>query len=210
MNKYLNKFSMLVYLDIDEEPLQVKFSLSGNLTARMWDISVVQLEIDDIAPPGCLQYHKSGTGIISTFNYTPSNGRVIANSKYLICIKKQPKICSIVYTQCSNDSFNIGYKKAKSNSGNVTRLRPAINDLTDNDLIDNGGSGSNFIFNSNILSPNFARNLMKRAFKRNNLQSIADPSLQTCNDRIIIPCEVEHFITVSLKSKMCNIISHDF
>lgn len=69
-----------------------------------------------IAPSGCLQYHYGSTGIIRSFNYSPSpNARLnsigvdgtrqIASLSYGICIRAISS-CSITYSVISSDSYS--------------------------------------------------------------------------------------------------------
>ncbi|XP_058794295.1 uncharacterized protein LOC131665999 isoform X2 [Phymastichus coffea] len=96
-----------IYVDIGEEPVTINFRLLGNLTSRMWELRVIQLGFEQRAPAGCLQYLQSANGTLKTLNYL-TNGRYLANHDYLICIRQEYGMCSVVYTPCSEDSFRIG------------------------------------------------------------------------------------------------------
>lgn len=68
------------------------------------------------APSGCLQYHLTSTGVVRSFNYSPSpnsqtnaigveGSRQIANLAYGICIKSS-SMCSITYSVLSSDMYS--------------------------------------------------------------------------------------------------------
>lgn len=68
------------------------------------------------APSGCLQYHRSSSGVIRSFNYDPSpnamvnsigveGSRQIANLRYGICIAAASGSCSITYSPLSSDPY---------------------------------------------------------------------------------------------------------
>lgn len=54
------------------------------------------------APPGCLQYHTSSTGIIESFNF----GHYFNNLDYSICIERHPNVCKIIFS-CQEAGFGI-------------------------------------------------------------------------------------------------------
>lgn len=68
------------------------------------------------APSGCLQYHMGSSGVVRSFNYSPSpnslpntigvdGSRQIANLNYGICIKADSS-CSITYSVLSSDVYS--------------------------------------------------------------------------------------------------------
>lgn len=72
--------------------------------------------LSQTAPAGCLQYHYGNTGIIRSFNYSPSpNARLnsigvdgtrqIASLSYGICIRAISS-CSITYSLLSSDIYS--------------------------------------------------------------------------------------------------------
>jgi len=74
---------------------------------KNWRIKVSQIECDSAyrAPQGCLQYFFENINTITSFNYDGNIGRagteggVLANQDYRICIKQNPGMCSIEYTE---------------------------------------------------------------------------------------------------------------
>lgn len=84
-----------------------------------------------IAPEGCLQYHRSASRVVQSFNYSPSpsaslnsvgleGSRQIANLNYGICVQAQPGQCSITWSQVSSStaSFTV--------TGDVTAFDPSL------------------------------------------------------------------------------------
>lgn len=82
------------------------------------------------APSGCLQYHLSESGIIRSFNYSPSpnsqvnsigveGSRQIANLAYGICFKVISS-CSITYSVLSSDVYSFTL------TGDVGAVDPTI------------------------------------------------------------------------------------
>jgi len=74
---------------------------------KNWRIKVSQIECDSEyrAPQGCLQYFFENVNTITSFNYDGNVGRagteggVLANQDYRICIKQNPGMCSVEYTE---------------------------------------------------------------------------------------------------------------
>lgn len=82
------------------------------------------------APSGCLQYYFASSGIIRSFNYSPSpnslsnsigvdGSRQIANLNYGICIKATAS-CSITYRVLSSDVYSF------TMTGDVGAVDPAL------------------------------------------------------------------------------------
>lgn len=87
-------------------------------SGRHWNIRVTQLNCDSQfrAPSGCLQYYLPTSGIVRSFNYSPSPNarpnaigvegtRQIASLSYGICIRAQGS-CSITYSVLSSDIYS--------------------------------------------------------------------------------------------------------
>jgi len=87
---------------------------------KNWRIKVSQIECDSEyrAPDGCFQYFFENVNTIMTFNYdgaiarANTDGGVLANLDYRICIKKNAGMCSIEYTpsevQNGMEAFDLG------------------------------------------------------------------------------------------------------
>lgn len=89
------------------------------------------INILSLAPPGCLQYHRATSRVISSLNYgstgnsqTNSVGvegsRQLANTNYGICVAKAPNQCSITWSQVSSDPYSFTV------TGDVGAVDPAL------------------------------------------------------------------------------------
>ncbi|GLH09073.1 Uncharacterized protein GBIM_14206, partial [Gryllus bimaculatus] len=79
-----------VYYDIDtvQDPIKIMINMSQPNIGRFWEIKITQLEFQQRAPSGCLQYHREASGIIQTMNFAV-NGRHLANQDYKICMRQE-------------------------------------------------------------------------------------------------------------------------
>lgn len=110
-----------MYLDVEPNGGAIELAVDRSTTqnSRTWNIKVTQISCDSKyrAPPGCLQYFTSTSGIVKSFNYkkfTPSTSssipenRQIKNQNYGVCIKKAPKYCGITWSKdASAYSFTV-------------------------------------------------------------------------------------------------------
>ncbi|KAJ8687366.1 hypothetical protein QAD02_023160 [Eretmocerus hayati] len=133
----------------------------------MWEMSITQLDFEQRAPAGCLQYMKSTNGTIRSLNYLPKSGRYLANYDYLICIRQEWGMCSIAYTPCGPNTFSIGGPNARKPLAFNETVRPQDDNAEE-------GSGSGGIPVVTMKGQTRAR----------------------CKDRVLIPCDFEEFITV--------------
>lgn len=58
-----------------------------------------ELKVSLPAPPGCLQYFTSKTGVIQSFNF----GQYLSNLDYAICIERQSNTCRVTFTTANGD-----------------------------------------------------------------------------------------------------------
>ncbi|GLH09072.1 Uncharacterized protein GBIM_14206, partial [Gryllus bimaculatus] len=79
-----------IYYDIDtvQDPIKIMINMSQPNIGRFWEIKITQLEFQQRAPSGCLQYHREASGIIQTMNFAV-NGRHLANQDYKICMRQE-------------------------------------------------------------------------------------------------------------------------
>ncbi|XP_022650638.1 uncharacterized protein LOC111266043 [Varroa jacobsoni] len=80
---------------------------------RKWRIKVSYIPCGslDIVPPGCLQYFRSPSAIVRSFNYgaqLSGNVRYLSNLRYSICLRVEENFCSIKWETDDSDSFNFG------------------------------------------------------------------------------------------------------
>lgn len=96
-----------VYFDVANTTIKINMNLSKRTANRLWEIRIVQLDFLQEAPNGCLQYHTGSKGMVQTMNFA-DNGRHLAEQDYMICIRQEVEMCSIVYEPCDENSFRIG------------------------------------------------------------------------------------------------------
>lgn len=65
---FITKLLFPVFIDVENSE-KIQFSiLTRSASDRAFSIKVTQLR-DNLAPDGCLQYHRNPEGILKTFNY---------------------------------------------------------------------------------------------------------------------------------------------
>lgn len=193
-------------MDEDDQPLTLHFRLPGGLQSRMWEMRIVQLDFEQRAPTGCLQYFEGNNGTLKSLNFL-SNGRFLANQDYLLCIRQERGMCGISYAPCSPDSFRIGPSRMQSanytsnsnasvadqaHTTNLTTRNNSTDTVGSMNATDIEGSGSNSM-----------DDLLTSMNTSNPMEQEADPSggssvygQERCRDRVLIPCDFEEFITV--------------
>lgn len=106
-----------VYFDVQNvnSTVKINMDLSKKTVHRLWEVRITQIPFLQEAPNGCLQYHVGKRGIVQTMNFA-ENGRHLADQDYMICIRQEEEMCSIVYEPCDENSFRI----APNNNENAT------------------------------------------------------------------------------------------
>ncbi|XP_035736300.1 uncharacterized protein LOC118447879 isoform X1 [Vespa mandarinia] len=119
-----------VYADFNEaSPITISIGTNADYAFdRRWNIRIQQIACDSLwrAPNGCLQYYKSTSDTVTSFNYgttvnsrSPEVGtREMVNLNYGICIRMALGYCSIQWSQSDINSFSI--------SGDTSTLDPTI------------------------------------------------------------------------------------
>ncbi|KAG7202394.1 hypothetical protein KM043_018710 [Ampulex compressa] len=119
-----------VYIDFNgATPITLSIDTSQDFAFdRRWNIRIQQIACDSVckAPNGCLQYYKSISGSVSSFNYgtavnprAPDFGtRQMVNLNYGVCIRMALGYCSIEWSQSDNASFTV--------SGDTNSFDPSL------------------------------------------------------------------------------------
>ncbi|XP_022670185.1 uncharacterized protein LOC111254024 isoform X2 [Varroa destructor] len=93
-----------MYVDVGRQsgnPVVLSVVSTGSLThARKWRIKVSMIPCGslDIVPAGCVQYFRSPSSLVRSFNYGPETDKVIrypANTRYAVCLRVEENFCSI-------------------------------------------------------------------------------------------------------------------
>jgi len=75
----------------------------------------------DMAPSGCMQYFRSPSAVIRSFNYGPpieGRSRYLSNLRYTSCVRVEENFCAVKWETETPNSFNFGAPY----EGNVTDL----------------------------------------------------------------------------------------
>jgi len=103
---------------------------------KTWRIKVSQIECDSEyrAPQGCLQYFFENVNTITSYNFDGNIGRagteggVLANQDYRICIKQNRGMCSIEYTESMlGNGLNAFDLNAVNAAGNTITAQHRVN-----------------------------------------------------------------------------------
>lgn len=93
-----------MYLPVDETAIggtvNLRLILSPEPTPRLFKIKVTQVPLGSAqsAPPGCLQYFSSPSGVVSSFNFESTKNvgiRNIGGLTYAICFRQEAGMCSV-------------------------------------------------------------------------------------------------------------------
>nr|XP_046915736.1 uncharacterized protein LOC124496272 isoform X2 [Dermatophagoides farinae] len=88
-------------------------AIGGDLERR-WRIKINMVPCDSLnmAPSGCLQYFRSPSGMVQSFNYGPSivnKARYLSNLRYTACIRTEENFCGIKWRTEQPNSFSWGW-----------------------------------------------------------------------------------------------------
>ncbi|KAH6924739.1 hypothetical protein HPB50_023774 [Hyalomma asiaticum] len=112
-----------LYVDMGRQsgnPVVLSVISRGGKRPRRWriKISMIQCGSLDIVPPGCLQYFRSPSAIVRSFNYGPpvdSKVRYLSGLRYSICLRVEENFCSIKWETETNSSFSWGQPTYEDN-----------------------------------------------------------------------------------------------
>ncbi|XP_076330180.1 uncharacterized protein LOC143235834 [Tachypleus tridentatus] len=105
-----------MYIDMGREsgnPVVLSVVSNGNKMTRRWKIKISKIKCQslDMAPTGCLQYYRSPSELVRSFNWgspTKGNVRYLSNLRYSVCIRVEENFCSIKWETYPPDSFSWG------------------------------------------------------------------------------------------------------
>jgi len=94
-------------------PVVLSIVTNGNTMLRKWKIKINMIKCNhlDMAPSGCLQYYRSPTEVIKSFNYgsrIENRARYLANLRYTTCIRAEENFCAIKWETAEEGSFQFG------------------------------------------------------------------------------------------------------
>ncbi|EZA49837.1 hypothetical protein DMN91_005680 [Ooceraea biroi] len=130
-----------VYVDFNgATPITISVDTNADYAFdRRWNIRIQQIACDSVckAPNGCLQYYKSVSGTVMSFNFgTTENARApqigtrqMVNHRYGVCVRMELGYCSIEWSQADRFSFSV--------SGDTGSFDP---DIIGTDLVAESGA----------------------------------------------------------------------
>jgi hypothetical protein len=105
-----------IYVDMGRgsaNPVVLSIVTNGIKVNRKWKIKINMIPCNnlDMAPSGCLQYYRSPSEVIQSFNYGPKieyRARYLANLRYTVCIRTEENFCAIKWETSELGSFLFG------------------------------------------------------------------------------------------------------
>ncbi|RWS25426.1 uncharacterized protein B4U80_13081 [Leptotrombidium deliense] len=105
----------------NSDSILLTFLTGINQLQRYWKIKITQLSCtsrEQLAPEGCLQYHTTPTGTVTSFNF--QGDHYLQNIDYSICIKRPIDMCFLTFKRnlISTNPFNFGEGGATNTMNN--------------------------------------------------------------------------------------------
>ncbi|XP_075681267.1 uncharacterized protein LOC113797916 [Dermatophagoides pteronyssinus] len=105
-----------LYVDMGRgsaNPVVLSVVTNGDMIGRKWKVKINMIPCNnlDMAPSGCLQYFRSPSSVIQSFNYgLPMEGRAryLSNLRYTACVRVEENFCSIKWETEIPGSFSWG------------------------------------------------------------------------------------------------------
>lgn len=105
-----------VYIDLGREssnPIVLSMVTNGEKFLRRWKIRISTVACNhlDMAPSGCLQYYRSPSAVVKSFNYgarLEGRARYLANQRYTSCVRTEENFCAIRWDTEQQGSFSFG------------------------------------------------------------------------------------------------------
>ena len=105
-----------VYIDMGSgsaNPVVLSVVSNGDRVTRRWKIKINMINCNnlDMAPSGCMQYFRSPSAVIRSFNYgqrLDGRARYLSNLRYTSCVRVEENFCAIKWETESLNSFSFG------------------------------------------------------------------------------------------------------
>jgi len=105
-----------LYVDMGRgsgNPVVLSVVSNGDKMIRKWKIKINMIPCNnlDMAPSGCLQYFRSPSAIVKSFNYGPKieqRARYLANLRYTSCVRVEENFCAIKWQTHEMNTFSFG------------------------------------------------------------------------------------------------------
>lgn len=94
-------------------PVVLSVVSNGDRMVRKWKIKINMIPCNnlDMAPSGCLQYFRSPSAVVKSFNYGPKidqRARYLSNLRYTSCVRVEENFCAIKWQTEDFGSFSFG------------------------------------------------------------------------------------------------------
>ncbi|KAF7492778.1 hypothetical protein SSS_05421 [Sarcoptes scabiei] len=134
-----------IYVDMGQgskNPVVLSIVTNGIKALRRWKIKINMITCNslDMAPSGCLQYYRSATDIIKSFNFGPKidyQARYLANLRYTTCIRTEENFCAIKWETETPGSFMFGapFEGKESDFGDCNQMFPFFQGKNGDEMI---------------------------------------------------------------------------
>ncbi|XP_023210216.1 uncharacterized protein LOC111613128 [Centruroides sculpturatus] len=190
-----------LYVDMGRgsgNPVVLSVVSNGDKMSRMWKIKITMIECGslDMAPSGCLQYYRSPSELVRSFNYGTlqrNKVRYLSNLRYTVCVRVEENFCSIKWETESPGSFSWGQPFDGGYSGTVCNEDDFIG--IDQGSISGYGSGEDRFCGTRLLTTNSvlsrSKPFMLKVRSNNNARLNANHSQYGFSLRYVqLPCMI--------------------
>jgi len=131
-----------LYVDMGRgsaNPVVLSVVSNGDAVARKWKIKINMIPCNnlDMAPSGCLQYYRSPSSVIRSFNYgagLEGRARYLSNLRYTSCVRTEENFCAIKWETETPSSFSFGAPfEGMTSASNITSSNGASGTLCNQD-----------------------------------------------------------------------------
>lgn len=140
-----------IYIDMGRgsaNPVVLSVVSNGDRVTRKWKIKINMIPCNnlDMAPSGCLQYYRSPSAVVKSFNYgakIEERSRYLSNLRYTACVRVEENFCAVKWETETDDSFSFGAPTHTTLDGNTTLLESSTGSYCSKDDfigIDQGSS----------------------------------------------------------------------
>lgn len=110
------RYPPTVYIDMGRgsaNPVVLSVVSNGEKIVRKWKIKINMIPCNnlDMAPSGCMQYFRSPSAIVKSFNFGPKidgRARYLSNLRYTSCVRVEENFCAIKWETDYPQAFSFG------------------------------------------------------------------------------------------------------
>lgn len=105
-----------MYIDMGRgsaNPVVLSVVSNGDRVVRKWKIKINMIPCNhlDMAPSGCMQYFRSPSATVKSFNFGPrvdGRARYLSNLRYTACVRVEENFCAIKWETDYPSAFSFG------------------------------------------------------------------------------------------------------